>query len=95
MMSSRPVLTAHGRLEEENTLSPNTKGRKRMSPFLGTANPEQLAIMSEAFDGHCLQHGIVGETDRSDIARLVMLLFEGGAKSVEELKAGLDRQRKF
>ena len=34
-----------------------------MSPFTGTANPEQLAIMSEAFEQHCLLHGIVDETD--------------------------------
>ncbi len=48
-------LTAHGRLEEETTLSPNIKGGSRMVPFTGIANPEQLAVMTEAFEGHCLQ----------------------------------------
>ena len=60
-----------------------------MSPFTGTANPEQLAIMSEAFEQHCLLHGIVDETDRSQIAQLIVLMFQGGARSVEELRAGL------
>ena len=52
-----------------------------MSPFIGTANPEELAIMSEAFDGHCLQHNLMDETDKSNTAHLVMLVFEGGAKT--------------
>ena len=74
MMSSRPVLTAHGRLEEENTLSPDTKGGSRMFPFAGTANPEQLAIMTEAFEAHCLEHNIVDEYARTDTAQLVIAL---------------------
>ena len=64
-----------------------------MSPFIGGANPEELAVMSAAFDNHCLQHNIDDEDARSHVAHLVMLLFEGGAKTVEELKAGLDRLR--
>ena len=51
--------------------------------------------MSEAFDSHCLQHDIVDETDKSNTAKLVMLLFDGGAKIVEEFKAGLVRLRKL
>ena len=66
-----------------------------MSPFIGrTANPEELAILTEAFDSHCLQHKIVNETARSITAHSVMLLFDGGAKTVEELTAGLKRLRK-
>ena len=62
-----------------------------MSPFPGTANPEELAIMTEAFDSHCLAHNIVDEADRTQIAILVMMLFEGGATTANELKAGLMR----
>ncbi len=49
--------------------------------------------MSEAFDSHCLAHNIVDEDARSHVAHLVMLLLEGGAKTVEELNAGLVRLR--
>ncbi len=64
-----------------------------MSPFIGSANPEELAVMTEAFDNHCLAHNITDEDSRSYVAHLVMLLFEGGAKTVEEFKAGLTRLR--
>jgi len=65
-----------------------------MCPFIGsTVSPEQLATMTEAFDSHCLEHGIVDETDRNNTALLVMRLFEGGTNSVEELKAELNRHR--
>jgi hypothetical protein len=93
MVSSRPVLTAHGRLEEETTLSLNSKGGSRMSPFTGFANPEQQAVMTEVFEDHCLQHNIVDEYARTDTAQLVILLFDGGARTVEELKARLARLR--
>jgi hypothetical protein len=82
---------AHGRLEEENPLSPDTKGGSKMFPFTGTANPEQQAIMTEVFEDHCLQHSIVDEYARTDTAQLVILLFDGGARTVEELKARLAR----
>jgi hypothetical protein len=35
----------------------------------------------------------VDEPARTKIARFVMLLFQGGATTVEDLKAGLDRLR--
>ena len=60
-----------------------------LSPLIGTANPEELAIMSDAFDNHCLQHNIVDESAREQTAHRIMLLFQG-ATTVEELKAGLD-----
>ena len=44
----------------------------------------------KVFDSHCVQHGIVHEASRSNIAHHIMRLFEGGAKTIEELKAGLD-----
>ena len=84
---------AHGRLEEENRLSPDTKGGSRMFPFTGTANPEKLAVMTEVFEDYCLQHNIVEEYARTDAAQLVLLLFDGGARTVEELKARLVRLR--
>ena len=62
-----------------------------MSPFTGTANPEQLAIMTEVLDGHCLTHNVVDATDRAQIAIIVTMLFEGGATTVYELKLGLER----
>ena len=40
-----------------------------MVPFTGTANPEQLAVMTEAFEGHCLQHNIVDKNARTDTAK--------------------------
>jgi hypothetical protein len=65
-----------------------------MSPFIGrTANPEELAIMTEALNSHCLQHKIVDETAKFITAHSVLLLFDGGAKTVEELTAGLKRVR--
>ena len=66
-----------------------------MSPF-STASPEELAIMTEAFDAHCLQHNIVDHSAaREHAAHIVTMLFDRGAKTVEELRAGLDRLRKF
>ena len=64
-----------------------------MSLFFSTADPEQLAIMSEAFDSHCLTHNIADDYAKSNLAHHLMLMFEGGAKTAEELKAGLDRLR--
>jgi hypothetical protein len=61
-----------------------------MAPF-SSANPDELAILSEAFESHCLSHNVVDEDARDHVARLVVLLFEGGAKTVAELKAGLIR----
>jgi hypothetical protein len=44
-----------------------------------------------ALDSYYLQHNIVDEKARSNIAQLILALFEEGATTVEELKAGLDR----
>ena len=42
---------------------------------------------------HCRQHNIVDETGRTKTARLIMMLFQGGATSVDDLEAGLERLR--
>ena len=61
-----------------------------MFPF---SNPEELVIMTEAFDGHCLKHNIVDDRAKEHAAHLVTLLFGRGAETVDELRAGLDRLR--
>ena len=62
--------------------------------FAGTfAGPEQLAVMEEALEAYCLVQNIDNETDKEYIARLIILMFEGGADTVEEMIAGLERLR--
>ena len=62
--------------------------------FDGTiANPEQLAAMEEAFDSHCLAHNIVDEGAREYMAQFIILMFKGGAQTVEEFRGGLERLR--
>jgi hypothetical protein len=62
--------------------------------FDGTiANPEQLAVMQEALDSHCLAHNIVDEGTREYIAQFIILMFKGGARTVEEFRGGLERLR--
>jgi hypothetical protein len=79
-------------LEEEITLSLITKRGRRMF-FSAIIKPEQLVIMTEAFEDHCHVQSIVNESARENTAHLVMLLFQSGARTVEEIKAGLDRLR--
>ncbi len=55
------------------------------------ANPQQLAIMTRAFDEYCLAHSIADDADRESVAFVVMALFGGGATSPRRLKAALDR----
>lgn len=55
------------------------------------ASPEQLAVMEEAFETYCAAHNIANESDREQIARLIVLAFRGGAQTVEEMTAGLER----
>lgn len=62
-----------------------------MSHFTGIANPQELAIMAEAFKSYCLEHGIVDKHARTDTAQIVIFLFQGGATSAEELKVELNR----
>ena len=61
--------------------------------FSAFIKPEQLVIMTEAFEDHCHVHNIVNESARENTAHLVMLLSQSGANTVEEIRAGLDRLR--
>ena len=88
MFNGRPVSQAYGRLEEQIMLSPITNRKKRMF-FSAIINPQQLVIMTEAFEDHCHVHSIVNESARENTAHLVMLFFQSGARTVEEIKAGL------
>jgi hypothetical protein len=53
------------------------------------AEPEQLTILAKVLDDYCLEHGITDASGREQIGRVVMWLFNCGASSAEELKAGL------
>ena len=66
------------------------EGGSRMR-FTETANPKQLAIMTNAFDNYCLVRNIIDDNGKEDAARLIFLLFEGGARTAEEIRAGLQR----
>jgi hypothetical protein len=59
------------------------------------ANSSDLGIMSEALEGYCFRHDIADQTVRADIARLVLMLFENGAKTVDDLTEALDQSRSF
>ena len=62
--------------------------------FAGTfAGPEQLAVMQEALEAYCLANNIDNATEKEYIAHLIILMFEGGADTVEEMMAGLERLR--
>jgi hypothetical protein len=57
------------------------------------AQPEQLAMLAEVLDDHCLRHKIEDESARAYIAQQILYLFQGGAQTVEEISAGLERLR--
>jgi hypothetical protein len=59
--------------------------------FSTGANPEQLAILTKAFDDYCQAHSIAEDADRESVAFVVMALFGGGATTPRRLKAALDR----
>ena len=60
--------------------------------FDGTvANSEELALMGEAFEKYCLSRNIVAQSDREYVALQIVLIFKGGARTVDELIAGLER----
>ena len=61
--------------------------------LIGTANPEQLAILSEAFDEYCLVRNVIDDNGKEDAARMIFLLFEGGARTAEEIRLRLQRFR--
>ena len=65
--------------------------RRRSMPFPGIAYPDDLSVMQEVIEGYCLANNIADETGRDEVARLVMMIFEGGATTAEEIRAGLNR----
>jgi hypothetical protein len=63
-------------------------------PFTnGNADAEQLANMTEAVETYCRARGIVDETAREHVGRLVFSHFESGLRTSGELKARLERLR--
>jgi hypothetical protein len=56
----------------------------------GTANPDQLAVLTAALEEYCAEAGIgrLGE-GREDVARLLFDLFNRGVEDPGELKAAL------
>ena len=59
--------------------------------FTETANPKQLAIMTNAFDEYCLVRNVIDDNGKEDAARMIFLLFEGGARTAEEIRLRLQR----
>ena len=55
------------------------------------ANSADLAIMADSRP-LCFLHDIKNEIVREDVARLVLVLFEGGAKTVVELTEELENR---
>ena len=51
--------------------------------------------MVEAHERYCLEHGVEDEFVRADIARLVWMLFENGAKTAKDLTEALNQSRDF
>ena len=47
--------------------------------------------MTNAFDNYCLVRNIIDDNGKEDAARLIFLLFEGGARTAEEIRLGLRR----
>ena len=58
--------------------------------MIGTAEPAQLAILSELLDRYCRDRGVMPGSDRDEIAQRLMLKFCSGARNLHELCAGLD-----
>lgn len=59
-------------------------------PFSGIADSEQLTILTAVLKDHCRANGIdPASPECADIGRVLMALFNNGARSVEELKAAL------
>ena len=49
------------------------------------ANPQQLAIMTRAFDEYCLAHSIADDVDRESVAFVVMALWSAIAGGTAEM----------
>lgn len=58
-------------------------------PFTGIANPEQLIVLSEVVDEFCRSRAIVDASEREYVGQLVLLLYQRGTASLDDLLAGL------
>src|SRR3954452_6959614 len=71
---------------------PSVRARRGTMMFDRTiADPQELAMMREAFERYCLSHDVVTQSDRENIALRIVLIFKGGARTVDELITGLER----
>jgi hypothetical protein len=66
-----------------------------MSLFPRMANSGDLAIMVEAHERYCVEHDIEDESVRANIARLILMLFDNGAKTPRDLTEALNQSRDF
>jgi hypothetical protein len=59
-------------------------------PFFGTADPDQLSILTRALDEHCQAIGIPPDSvERQNLASRLLALFSDGVTNLEELKKAL------
>jgi hypothetical protein len=49
-------------------------------------------MMTKVLDDYCLAQNITDDSERDYAAHLVLWLFINGAKSADEIRAGLDRE---
>jgi hypothetical protein len=69
------------------------QGRAIMRPK-GSATPHQLSILTTALGEYCREVGISPNSpDWDEAAYKVILLFEDGSESLEELKQALSEQQ--
>ena len=59
-------------------------------PFRGIVDPEHLALLTTAVDDFCREAGVDPVSpERDEIASVVVILFENGTTTADELKAAL------
>jgi hypothetical protein len=60
----------------------------------GTADPQQLAILTRVLDERCKEIGLTkDDPEREALAYRVMTLFQQGVLSVDDLKRALSEER--
>ena len=57
--------------------------------FGAVAGPEQVAAMGCVVDAYCKQTGITSQVERENIAAKILVLYEMGVDSEDELLAAL------
>jgi hypothetical protein len=61
-----------------------------MSGFLNITEPRHAALLMTVLNAYCQAHGIARECpERVEIARKLVKLFDGGARTPEALRQGL------